>query len=135
MASESGIWPALLPRLRSRAAVSLRELAANLTAGLGLGQDAAAKTEGYLGELEAGTLDPQRVSRRVLHALARALHVDVSLLEEAGGGAFRPAPMFRSSTPPATDTAHNLEVLADLLTSSAPAEEWDEVDQLFRGGR
>jgi hypothetical protein len=135
MSSESGLWPALLPRLRSRAALSLGELASKLAGTVGLGGGAATKTERYLGELEAGRLDPGRVSRRVLDGLARVLRVDVSVLEEAGGGAFRPAPMFRASTPPRADTAHNLEVLADMLTAPTPGEDWDEVDQLFRGGR
>jgi hypothetical protein len=135
MSSESGLWPALLPRLRSRAALSVDELAAKLVGALGLSRNAESKTEGYLGELEAGRLDPRRVSRRVLDGLARSLRVDVSVLEEACGGAFRPAPMFRASTPPRADTAHNLEVLADMLSAPTPAEDWDEVDQLFRGGR
>lgn len=135
MSSESGLWPALLPRLRSRAALSVGELAAKLVGALGLRADARAKTEGYVAELEAGRLDPTRVSKRVLDGLARALRVDVSVLEEAGGGGFRPAPMFRASTPPRADTARNLEVLADMLSAPTPAEDWDEVDQLFRGGR
>src|SRR5215207_2897901 len=121
MSSQSGLWPALLPRLRSRAALSLGELASKLTSVVGLGGEAEPKTERYLSELEAGSLDPERVSKRVLHGLARVLRVDVSLLEEAGGGAFRAAPMFRASTPPGTDTTRNLEVLADMLTAPRPA--------------
>jgi hypothetical protein len=135
MSSESGLWPALLPRLRSRAALSLGDLASKLTRAMGLGGEAETKTERYLGALEAGSLDPERVSKRVLDGLARVLRVDVSVLEEAGGGALRPAPMFRASTPPGTDTTRNLEVLADMLTAQPPGEDWDEVDQLFRGGR
>jgi hypothetical protein len=135
MSSESGLWPALLPRLRSRAALSLSELASKLADAVALGGDAETKTERYLGELEAGSLDPERISKRVLDGLARVLRVDVTVLEEAGGGAFRPAPMFRASVPPRADTARNLEVLADMLTAPTPAEDWDEVDQLFRGGR
>jgi transcriptional regulator with XRE-family HTH domain len=135
MASESGLWPALLPRLRSRAGLSLRELAVGLVRTIGLGGDTEAKTERYLGELEAGELNPERVSRRVLYGLAGVLRVNVSLLEEASGGAFRPEPMFRATTPPRGDTTHNLEVLADMLSAPTPEEGWDEVDQLFRGGR
>jgi hypothetical protein len=135
MSSESGLWPALLPRLRSRATLSLGELAAAVVRALGLGGDAEPKTENYLGELEAGRLDPGRVSRRVLDGLARALRVDVSVLEESGGGTFRPAPVFRAATAPRADTAHNLEVLADMLSAPTPTGDWDEVDQLFRGGR
>jgi len=135
MRSEAGLWPALLPRLRARASLSIRELASRLMRAIDLGGEADTKTERYLAELEAGTLDPSRVSERVLDGLARVLRVNPSLLEEAGGGAFRPAPMFRSSTPPRADTAHNLEVLADMLTAPSPEQDWDEVDQLFLGGR
>jgi hypothetical protein len=135
MASEAGSWPALLPRLRSRAQLSMGALASELVRAIGLRSDTEAKTESYLSELEAGELDPQRVSRRVLDGLARVLRVDVSLLEEAGGGAFRPAPMFRTSSPPRDDTTHNLEVLADMLGAPNPDEGWDEIDQLFRSGR
>src|SRR3954464_13137494 len=73
MSSESGLWPALLPRLRSRATLSLGDLAAKLASVMGLGGEAETKTEHYLGELEAGALDPERISKRVLDGLARVL--------------------------------------------------------------
>jgi transcriptional regulator with XRE-family HTH domain len=135
MGSEAGMWPELLPRLRSRASLTLSDLAAKLAGAVGLGSDAAPKTERYLSELEQGRLDPARVSRKVVQGLARVLRVDASLLEDAGGPALRPAPMFRAPARPSDPTARNMDILADMLTATAPAEDWDEVDQLFQGGR
>jgi transcriptional regulator with XRE-family HTH domain len=135
MGREAGVWPDLLPRLRNRASLNLRELASKLAAAVGLGSAAEEKTASYLGQLEAGSLDPSRMSRKVIDGLARVLRVDASLLDDAGGPAFRPAPMFRASAPPSKATGRNIEILADMLTAKAPPEDWDEVDQLFQGGR
>jgi transcriptional regulator with XRE-family HTH domain len=135
MAREAGIWPELLPILRERASLSVRELAGKLVAAIGLGSSSEAKTSDYLEQLEKGSLDPARVSRTVIEKLAGILRVDESLLNQAGGPAFRPAPMFRASKPASAGTMRNMEVLADMLTTTAPEEDWDEVDRLFQGGR
>jgi transcriptional regulator with XRE-family HTH domain len=135
MASEAGLWPELLPRLRERAALSVRELAGKLVAAIGLSSSSEAKTSEYLEELEKGVLDPARISRTVIEKLAGILRVDESLLDQAGGSSFRPAPMFRASKPASAGTMRNMEVLADMLTAKAPEEDWDEVDRLFQGGR
>ena len=135
MAREAGRWPDLLPRLRERAALSIRELATRLVATIGLASSDEKKTERYLGQLESGSLDPARVSRRLIDGLAAVLRVDPALLDDAGGPAFRAAPVFRASTRPSAATERNMEVLAEMLTAEAPAEDWDEVDRLFQGGR
>jgi transcriptional regulator with XRE-family HTH domain len=135
MASEAGLWPELLPRLRERASLSVRDLAAKLAAAVGLGPNAEAKTFDYLEQLEHGSLDPGRMSSTLIENLAGILRVNRSLLEQAGGPTFRPAPMFRAEAPPDARSMRNMEVLADMLTTKAPAEDWDEVDQLFQGGR
>lgn len=135
MASDAGLWPQLLPRLRQRASLSVRELAGKLAAAIGLGSNDEPKTADYLEQLERGSLDPGRVSRTVIEKLAGILRVDPSLLDQAGGPTFRPAPMFRTAKPASPGTVRNMEVLADMLTAKAPAEDWDEVDQLFLGGR
>ena len=95
-----------------------------------------AKTLAYLERMEAGTLDPTGVSRRVLEALGRILGADPGELEAAGtfGGFSRPAfAAFRSDAPP-EELARRLEVVADALAAESP-EGFDEVDRLFRGGR
>jgi transcriptional regulator with XRE-family HTH domain len=135
MASEAGIWPELLPSLRQRSSLSVRELAKKLVAAVGLDARSEAKTERYLGELEAGSLNPARVSTTIIEKLAAILRVDSSLLDQAGGPAFRPAPMFRATIEPGAESLRHMEVLADMLTAKAPEEDWDEVDQLFQGGR
>jgi transcriptional regulator with XRE-family HTH domain len=135
MASEAGLWPELLPSLRKRASLSVGELAKKLVVAVGLGAGSEPKATEYLEQLEQGSLNPARVSATVIEKLAAILRVDPSLLNQAGGPAFRPAPMFRAAIEPGADTLHNMEVLADMLTAKAPAEDWDEVDQLFQGGR
>jgi hypothetical protein len=135
MASEAGLWPELLPRLRARASLSVRDLAAKLVAAVGLDSNAEAKTSDYLEQLEHGSLDPGRMSSTLIEKLAGILRVNRSLLEQASGPTFRPAPMFRAEAPPGARAMRNMEVLADMLTTKAPAEDWDDVDQLFQGGR
>jgi transcriptional regulator with XRE-family HTH domain len=135
MASESGLWPKLLPSLRERASLSVRELAKKLVAAVGLDARAESKTAEYLEQLEEGSLNPARVSGKIIEKLAAILRVDSSLLDQAGGPAFRAAPMFRATIEPGAKSMRNMEVLADMLTAKAPAENWDEVDQLFQGGR
>jgi hypothetical protein len=80
-------------------------------------------------------LDPGRMSSTLIEKLAGILRVNRSLLEQAGAPTFRPAPMFRAEAPPGARSMRNMEVLADMLTTKAPAEDWDAVDQLFQGGR
>ena len=100
-----------------------------------------AKTERYLARMEAGELEPAGVSRRLLEGLGRILGIPAAELEAAGDvSALRAAPppaaspRFRSAPGAADVLREDLEILADAL-SAAPADEWDEVDVLFRGGR
>src|SRR4051812_47376221 len=69
-----GAWPEVLPRLRARADLRVRDLAARVTAAFGLsGQEDRA--EQYLKRMERGELDATRVSRRLLDLLGGALGV------------------------------------------------------------
>jgi transcriptional regulator with XRE-family HTH domain len=130
-----GLWPALLPRLRERAALSTAQLARALVGALGLPADREPKTRGYLERLEAGELEPRRLSGRLLDALARLLRVPRDDLEAAGAfGAPAAAPaLFRAEGPAAEALREDLDVIADALAAPAGGE-WDEVDELFRGG-
>ena len=130
-----GLWPALLPRLRERAALSTGQLAAALVSQLGLPPDREPKTRGYLEQLEAGALEPRGLSGRVLDGLARLLGVPRDELEGAGRfGGPRVAPaLFRAEGPAAEALRDDLDVLADALAAPSGAG-WDEVDELFRGG-
>jgi hypothetical protein len=133
--SSGALWPALLPRLRERAALSTGQLAAGLVGALGLPADREPKTRGYLERLEAGELRPGGLSGRLLDALARVLGVPRGDLEAAGAfGVPAAAPaLFRAEGPAAEALREDLDVIADALAAPAGGE-WDEVDELFRGG-
>jgi hypothetical protein len=137
---QAGLWPSLLPRLRKRAAVTTRQLAAGLVQALRLPAGSEGKTEAYLERMEHGALDPAGVSRRLLEGLARVLGVPTDELEGAGDLGLRhsraapAAAFFRAEDHAAEAVREDLEVFADAL-AAPPSEPWDEVDELFRGGR
>jgi hypothetical protein len=140
-AQESGAWPELLPRLRERAGLDVRGLAARVLSAVGLtagGKDDEARAADYLGQMEAGELDAARVSRRLLDALGRVLGVDGGMLAGAGlvgRGLQEPsaALMFRTEGPADEDVAAELDALSRAAFAPAP-EPLDEVDRLFLGG-
>jgi len=120
--------PEVLPGLRERAGLKLRDLAARVTATFGLAGEEE-RTENYLRQLERGELDETRVSRRLLDALADALGVAAlrGATAAPGGAMFRAAPgagmMFEA----------DLEVLSQAAMAPAPPP-MDELDRLFLGG-
>ena len=130
-----GLWPEVLPRLRERAGLKLRELAGRITAAFGLpGEEARA--EGYLERMEAGDLDASRVSRRLLDALGTALGVSAADLLRAGGVRPAAAPgqaLFRAERYAAASFEADLEALSRAALTPAP-EPMDELDRLFVGG-
>lgn len=134
LAGESSQWPMLLPRLRERAGLSLADVARQVSSFLGLG-GREEKTERYLADMERDALDPSGVSRRVLDALGRVLGTDATDLGSAGdaGGWARPAPALLRGKADELQIS-DLETLADAMTTDSPVD-WDEVDELFRGGR
>ena len=130
--ARGGLWPALLPRLRERAALSTAQLAAGLVGALGLPSDREPKTRGYLEQLEAGELEPRGLSGRLLDAMARLLGVPRGELEGASAfGAPAPVALFRAEGPAAETIRADLDVIADALAAPSGAG-WDEVDELFR---
>lgn len=130
LSGESGLWPSLLPRLRRQARLTRDEVVARLMEALDLPAESSRKTKRYLHGMESGTLEPEGVSGRALEALARVLGSSREELERAGdfGGLGRPAEMA------AYLRADSVEAVAAAAPAGAD-EEWDEVDQLFRGGR
>ena len=121
-AGDAGL--ALAPaRLRERAGLSTRELAARVARAFGVAD--VERTEAYLVRLEAGELDPARVSRRLQDALAGLL---------GGTPALRPAggTLFRAEDADAT-VRFDIELLSRAALSPAPSP-MDELDRLFTGG-
>ena len=134
----SGLWPALLPRLRSRMSLTTAQVARQLVSALDLPETAEKKTRRYVEQMEGGKLEPAGVSRRVIDALASILHVSGPELEGAGDlgswHAAAPAAVFRAEESMAETLRDDLAVFAK--AAAAPSErDWDEVDELFRGGR
>jgi hypothetical protein len=134
LGGQSGLWPALLPRLRDRAGVKRSDLVERLAAELGV-SGRKDKVAGYYHQMEQGLLPARGVSDRVLDALARIVGENAQALRDAG----------RQLTPPAQGPAATPAAAfarrARVEPASAPSPgtqppgqgEWDEVDELFRG--
>jgi hypothetical protein len=133
IAGQAGLWPALLPRLRDRAGLKRSWLVERLAAALGV-QDREDKVAGYYHQMEQGLLPAAGVSDRVLDALGRIVGETAEVLREAGG-ALRP-PSEGPSAAPAAAFARRAyaEAAAPAQAPAAEVGEWDEVDELFRGG-
>jgi hypothetical protein len=132
--SPSGLWPSLLPRLRTRAQLTRDQVVERLAKALGV-QGREPKVKDYYHQMESGRLDPQGVSSRVLESLAGIFKVSVGEIEAAGDFPFEPG----GATSPAYMRSYSLgEVAAsegvDFQAGSAGAQQ-DEVDELFLGGR
>ena len=131
----SGLWPSLLPRLRTSAQLKRSELVERLAGALGVGgrED---KVADYYHQMEQGLLPSEGVSDKVLEALSGILGRSAEALREAGrsatpgGAASAPAaaPAFTRTTLASEEGAPPAEAAAGL-----PEERWDEVDELFRG--
>ena len=136
---DAGAWPATLPRLRERAGLGVRDLAARLVDRLALGGTAEAdRAAGYLDRMERGELRSDRVSRRLLDALGDLLGVSGQALADlGGGGALRPAVasdmLFRADGEQGDEIMADIDVLSRAAVTAAPAP-MDELDRLFCGG-
>ena len=109
-------------RLRERSGLSVRELAARVARAFAVTD--VERTEAYLVRLEAGELEPSRVSRRLLDALAGLLGATPVL---------RPgAALFRAEDADAS-LRSDIERLSRAALTPAPAP-MDELDRLFTGG-
>ena len=116
---DESAWPAVLPGLRARAGLSVRDLAARVVEGLGLGgTDDVDRAAGYLEQMERGDLQADRVSRRMLDALGRLLGIEGRSLADMGGqarGGLRPAAaggtLFRADEGSGDWVAQDIDVL------------------------
>ena len=125
-------WPELLPMLREQRGITRSGLVRRLAEALGY-PDATSQVEGYLHELEAGSLDPRRVRGPVVAALAAILTVSGDLLERGrrlttiDPPADRVALAFLREAPLAAPAA-------DVLFDESAGAERPEIDDLFTGG-
>ncbi len=141
------LWPDLLPRLRERRGLSLRELSHLLVEVLALPAATAAdesRLAGWLERMETDRVDPDGVTRRVLCALGDTLGVSATTLEDAGDvRGWRPATagglLWRADVPAQAQLGAQLDALAAAGAMPAPdhdsAGTGDDVDALFTAGR
>lgn len=134
----SGLWPTILPRLRDRARLKRDELVQRLARGLGVSDDEA-KVGVYYHQMEQGLLPSQGVSSRVLEALGAIVGASAEFLRQAGtplgGGRLADEDIVYTRTAFQDERFALGEQVPPAPRSPGAAEvEWDEVDELFRGG-
>lgn len=129
----SGLWPALLPRLRARAGLRRRELVERLAVALEVSQHQA-KVERYYHEMEIGLLPAAGVSDRVLEALAKLIGSTAAALRDAGSAITASGGTRDAASEAFARITRAKMTAAPASPGTAAAEEpWDEVDELFRG--
>jgi transcriptional regulator with XRE-family HTH domain len=132
----AGPLPALVPQLRARRGLSVRQVAERVAERAGLrGQEERAAD--YLERLERGELDARRLSRRLLDALADALRTSGSALADAAAAAAPPRPAMGLQwrrEQGGERFAAQLDALSAAALTPAPEEPLDELDRLFLGG-
>jgi len=124
-------WPALLPRWRAAAGLTLEQLADRVLESAGLRTANSEKAADYLTSMERGGLDARTVSRRAMNVVACALGVNVTDLMRAGkpSEATAVGAVFRAVDEEATnEVGDRLAGLADALSASA---DFDAVDDFF----
>ncbi|MSO42491.1 MAG: hypothetical protein EXQ70_11495 [Solirubrobacterales bacterium] len=135
LTGSSGLWPALLPRLRERAQIKRKDLVERLAEALGAtGKEQ--KVARYYHEMEQGFLPADRVSNKVLDALGSIVGESREALRKAGA-AVTPS----SASSEGVAFARTTVVHADHDPGEPPAPaaagkkpERDEIDELFTGG-
>lgn len=138
----SGSWPELLPHLRNRAKVKRSELVSRLATalGVGAGEPQVAKVASYYHQMEHGLLPADRVSGRVIEALAQIVGVGADAIRAAGLGASPAgggeAPAFARKAVEDREYMHSGAEEQMEPTPPAPAAKpgSDEIDELFTGG-
>ncbi len=129
---QAGLWPSLLPRLRARSGLKRSELVARLAESLGV-SGRKSKVAGYYHQMEQGTLPSGGVTQRVLDALGQIFEESAEALREAGGSLNPSGPGLASADATFARTGNGLH--EPVPTVGEDDSTWDEVDELFRGGR
>lgn len=126
----------LLVTLRERRGWSVPQLAERLVARFGLTREDTGRAAGYVTQLERGELDPARLSRRLLDALAELLEAGPGTLFDVSANVRRGAAgaaLMRTEARPDAQFLSDLELLSE--AALRPAEpSLDPLDRLFLGG-
>jgi len=137
---QAGLWPALLPRLRDQARLRRSELVARLAEWLGM-TDRQEKVASYYHQMEQGLLPSSGVSTRVLEGLAELLGVSADSLRKSGQvlrieiTSEHDTVFARTAQPSPEWQLEHAEAAPPPGAARAERQaEWDEVDELFRGG-
>lgn len=125
-------WPVLLPKARNEAGMLRSDLVGRLAAALGAGAKQE-KVARYYHQMERGLLEPSGVSDRVLEALSEIVGVSKARLR-AAGRAITPPPEGPAFARSASRSAPAAPAAPPAAASASEPPEWDEVDDLFRGG-
>jgi transcriptional regulator with XRE-family HTH domain len=120
-----------LPTLRQRAGLAVRDVARRVVAVFDLDDETRA-TE-YLEQIERGELDPGRLSRRLLDALAAILGADRDQLAPGAPAVAAGQALFRAEQDADQWIAEDIDALSRAALAPAPAP-MDELDRLFLGG-
>jgi hypothetical protein len=129
LGGQAGLWPSLLPRLRTSARIRRGELVAQLADRLGAGSKRD-KVADYYNQMEQGRLPAAGVSDDVLEALGKIVGQTRESLRRAGR-AVTPGEPAPDELPAMTRVTREAD---EAPAPAPPREEWDEVDRLFRGG-
>ena len=124
-------WTTLLKNARMEAEIPRSTLVSRLAAALGVTAKER-KVRDYYHQMELGALPPAGVSDRVLQALSEIVAVPVERLRAAGRQLAPPGA--GSSGPVFARTASPMAAPAVAAARRTQIPEWDEVDELFRGG-
>lgn len=120
-----------LPALRQRAGLAVADVARRLVAIFGLGEEERAAD--YLDRIESGELDPRRLSRRLLDALAAILRADRDQLAPGAPVLAAGQAYFRAEEDAGEWIAEDIDALSRAALAPAPSP-MDALDRLFLGG-
>lgn len=133
-AVQRALAAARLAQAREDASLSAEQLAQALVEETGLAPEQREKAGRMLAALEAGRLSLAGLSQRLVDALGRILRLPAEAFAASAETGQPGTLAFRADAEPAAEAAGDLELLRRGIEAPS-ARDWDEVDELFRGGR
>jgi hypothetical protein len=135
----SGELPSDLVALRNARKITRAKLVQDLADSLGV-SGRAEKVAAYYHQLENGRLPTAGISSTVFDALADLLGTTTDKLRAAGealtpaSGQASPGELYARKAQPPPEEFAEADTRPAAASPGRPGEEWDEVDELFRGG-